>query len=52
MKSHPLNKSALRKIERAIRLGWHPGISLGDAFRAARLRRRRNSRLEAGNNAD
>ena len=42
MKSHPLNRSAIQKIDRAIRLGWHPGISIGEAFRAARLRRRRN----------
>ncbi len=40
MKAHPLNKSGRRKIERAIRNGWVPGLPPREFF--SRKRRRRN----------
>lgn len=39
MKRHPVNASARRKIERAIRNGWQPGYPASDFFRKRRTRR-------------
>jgi hypothetical protein len=45
MRSKRASRSTIQKIERAIRAGWQPGISLRDALK------RRRTRTEAGSNA-
>jgi hypothetical protein len=40
------DRSTLNKIDRAIRAGWRPGMSVADVL--SRNRRRRFARLEAG----
>jgi len=44
VKSHPLNASGRRKIERAIRNGWQPGLPPSDFYRR---KKRRTSRQGA-----
>ena len=48
MKSHPVSQSGFRKIERAIRAGWHPGMSIADVLKKRSRRNRRTTRTEAG----
>jgi hypothetical protein len=47
VKKFPISKSGRRKIERAIRAGWQPGMSIADALK--KTRRNRRNRTEAGN---
>jgi len=44
MKRIPISQSGLRKIDRAIRAGWQPGMSLSGVLK----KRSRRSRPEAG----
>lgn len=45
MRSKRASRSAIQKIERAIRAGWQPGMSLREALK------RRRTRMEAASNA-
>lgn len=39
MRSKRASRSAIQKIEQAIRAGWHPGMSLREALKRRRTRR-------------
>jgi len=48
VKRFPINRSGRRKIDRAIRAGWQPGMSLSGVLK----KRSRRTRQEAGGRVD